>query len=119
MTTEEIHQTLKEFSEKYKLKQEAIDSCMKAMEHCIADDSDGLGGFSIDEIRLEFMQHDLIFEHYLYNIIFVKTKIGLYQNKENPDYVKRLKPIGYYELDTNMEGDSFDDWLIIDVKKGK
>ncbi|MFK7979493.1 MAG: hypothetical protein AB8G86_05900 [Saprospiraceae bacterium] len=105
------------FVEKYNLKEEAISSCNFAMKNCLKDDLKGLGGFTINEIRLEFISHKLIFEHYLYSKPFVKTRIGLYKAKENDVYIRNLEPIGYYELDTNLNGESFDDWLITDVEK--
>lgn len=111
---EELHIKLKEFSDKYEIKQEAMKSCLKAMTNCINDDPNGLRGFSIDEIRLEFAAQELIFEHYLYLIPFVKTRIELYKKIENRG---ESLPIGYYELDTDMKGYSFDDWLIINVEK--
>lgn len=83
---EELHIKLKEFSDKYEIKQEAMKSCLKAMSNCINDDPNGLGGFSIDEIRLEFAAQELIFEHYLYLIPFVKTRIELYKKIEESPY---------------------------------
>lgn len=117
MTIKDVENILSKFSEKHNLKKEALISCRVAMSNCVADDPEGLGGFRIEEVRLEFVQQEMIFEHYFYNTPFVKTRIGLYKNEENEIYVRNLEPIGYYELDTDLEGESFDDWLIIDEEK--
>lgn len=114
---EEINKVLIEFSKKYNLQEKAIKSCQSIMQSCIDDDVTSLGGFSIYEIRLEYIGQQLIFDHFLHNMTFVKTRIGLYKKKENNDYVRNLEPIGYYELDTDIEGEFFDDWLSIDLEK--
>jgi hypothetical protein len=98
---EELQVKLMEFSDKFELKQNALESCLESMKNCINDNVNGLGGFSIDELRLEFIEQNLVFEHYVYNVPFIKTKIGLYMKEENKIYVRNLKPIGYYELDTD------------------
>lgn len=120
MTLNQIKNTLTDFSKKNNLQQKALKSCQVAMLNCIEDDIDGLGGlggFKIEEIRLEFIRQEVIFEHYSNNTPFVKTRIGLYKNIENDIYFRNLEPVGYYELDTNLDGESFDDWLIIDKEK--
>ena len=112
-----IEKELKSFVEKYNLKEEAISSCKIAMENCLKDDIDGMGGFLIEDIRLEFVSYKLIFEHYFFSTSFVKTKIGLYKIEENDIYIRNLEPIGYYELDTYLNGESFDDWLVTTKQK--
>jgi len=119
MSLEKTNKTLIEFSDKHNLKQEAMKSCQIAMFNCILNDVDGLGGFKLTEIHLEFIKQDLIFQHYLSETPFIKTRIGLYKKEENDIYLRNLEPIGYYELDSDANGESFDDWLIIEVEKNK
>lgn len=117
MLIEDLQNILNGFSDKHDLKQKAITSCMKAMNNSFNEDITAFGGFSIDEIRLEFVKQEFRFEHYFRETPYVKTRIGLYKKKENAVYIRNLEPIGYYELDTDLSGDSFDDWLIVDVEK--
>jgi len=117
MILSEIENRLKDFSEKHNLKREAFVSCRIAISNCLEENLNGLGGFKLDEIRLEFVRHEMIFEHYVYKTPFIKTRIGIYKKEENDVYVRDLEPVGYYELDTDINGTSFDDWLIIDQEK--
>ena len=113
----ETSKILADFVLKYNLKVEAMRLCKVAMSNCLEDDPSGLGDFGINEIMLDFSKHTLIFEHYLYKSPFVKTEIGLYKTEINEVYMKNHEPIGYYQLDTNLNGEHFDDWLIIDEEK--
>ena len=115
---EGVKKALNEFARKYNLEEEAKKGCLISMQNCITDfGEEGLGGFSIDEIRLEFIRHELIFEHYFRHTPFIKTRIGIYKKEENDSYFRNLELIGTYDLDTYMNGESFDDWLSIDEEK--
>lgn len=113
----DIQKQLAEFVQKYNLKEEAIKLCRIAMTNCVEEDIVGLRGFRIEEIRLEFVRHELVFEHYFYNTPFIKTRIGLYKKKENEAWIRNLEPIGSYDLWTNLNGDAIDDFLIVDAEK--
>ena len=117
MEKEKIIKSLKEFTHRYDLKNKAVESCKVYMTNCLKEDEEGIGGFALDELKLDFVRFDLIFDHYLYGIPFVKTRIGIYKKEEDDVYVRGHESIGYYELDTDMEGESLDDWLVIDAEK--
>lgn len=114
---QKLTQTLDDFCLKHSLKEEAERHCRVAMTNCIEDDNNGLGGFSLDEIKLDFVKHELVFRHYLHGTPFVKTEIGLYKTEPDEVYIRDHEPIGYYQLDTDLNGEHFDDWLIIDEEK--
>ena len=117
MSLEEIKKQLKEFSGKHGLIQNAYDGCLTFMKNSLEDDREVLGGFSIDEIQLECLRQEFIFNDYLRPTPFLRTRIGIYKKEENGGSIHDLESIGYYDLDTNMEGESVDDWLIIDGEK--
>ncbi len=112
-----ISQILDDFVLQYNLKDEAIRHCRIAMMNSLEDDLAELGGFGLDEIKLDFKSHTFIFEHNFFPTPFIKTEIGLYKTVVDEIYVGNHEPIGYYQLDTDLEGKHFDDWLIIDEEK--
>ena len=113
----DITQILVDFSLKHRLKYEAIRACNVAMSNCIEEDDSGLGGFNIKEIKLDFVKHELIFEHFFFHTPYIKTEIGLYKKEPDESYMRDHELIGYYQLDTDLKGEHFDDWLIIDEEK--
>ncbi|MDH5379727.1 MAG: hypothetical protein OEW75_02680 [Cyclobacteriaceae bacterium] len=117
MELEEINKYLNDFSDKYDLINEAIKSCKIAMNNCFKDDKEGLGGFSIDEIILLFDHQEVVFKHSFRSTPIVKTQIGLYKKEKDEVYLEGHEPIGYYILDCDSSGETFDDWLIISEEK--
>lgn len=112
-----IPQILDDFVLQYNLKDEAVRRCMVAMTNCLEDDPAGLSGFGLNEIKFDFKSHTFIFEHHFYPTPFIKTEIGIYKTVVDEIYVGNHEPIGYYQLDTDLEGNHFDDWLIINEEK--
>ena len=66
------------------------------------------------------MFHPLVFEHeyMLNNQSLIRTRLNLY---EKVNYVPEVFEwaIGYYDLDTDMNGECLDDWLVITDEKAK
>lgn len=112
-----ISQILDDFVLQYNLKDEAVRRCMVAMTNCLEDDPAGLSGFGLNEIKLDFKSHTFIFEHNFFPTPFIKTEIRLFKTVVDEIYVGNHEPIGYYQLDTDLEGNHFDDWLIINEEK--
>ena len=63
MELDKTNEFLNAFSDKYDLINEAIKSCQIAMNNCLKEDQEGLGGFSIDEIILLFDHQEVVFNH--------------------------------------------------------
>ncbi len=114
MTTHDVNKFLKDFVKKYDLKQRAIISCKTSLSNCFNDNPNELKGYSLDEICLKFIKHELIFEQTNGISPFVRTRIGLFDSEEIETYNLHHKSIGYYDLDLDINGKSIDDWLIID-----
>lgn len=117
MNLEEIEKVLIDFSTRHNLKQKAKEMCLLCMTNALKDDPKTLGGFNLEEIRLNFVEHELIFDHSFYNTPFVKTQIGLYKTESNDIYVGGYERIGAYFLDTDINGEHFDDWLLVEEEK--
>lgn len=117
MSPENIVQQLAAFSQSHHLKEEAMNGCRTSMQNCIADDPEGLGGFEIDELKLIYLGQRLIVDSFYKQMPFLKIEIGIFKKEENEIYVEGHERIGYYEYDVELNGESFDDWLIIREEK--
>jgi len=116
MTFQNITTFLQEFSRQHQLKKEAFKSCEEVFKNCSQQD---LGGFTRNEILVNFSSHYFIFDHN-YNhqkFPFVRTRLYLYDKATYSPSFKST--IGYYDLDTSMDGEHFDDWLVITEEKQK
>lgn len=115
MTNQELESLLKEKCTAFDLKQKAFDSLLHIFTN-YSNDKDFLDGYTQDEIKP-------IFERFEYHIDrrnnspIIRTRIRLYiENKDNV-WLESIEPIGYYDFDTDLNGEVLDDWLIIDEEK--
>lgn len=113
MTHQELEILLKERANSLDLKKIAFEN----LDKIFIENSEVkgfLGGFGKEEIITAFDYFDYRVDG-RNNKSLIITKIGLYV--ENGNYVDKLQPIGYYELETNLDGDLIDDWLVISKEK--
>lgn len=115
MIANELEIEFIEICERQNLKQQATDLLGKI----IADPSNNdtisyLRGYDIREIKCVFDGFRL---HTLDRFLGTRilTRIGLYI--ENKIWVGNLEPIGYYELETNMDGEILDDYFVMEKEK--
>ena len=114
MNPDEIKLYLNDFSNKHNLIEYAKESSTVSIKELIKDGgSKELGTYAIGDLVLAFDYQSFIFNDYLRKTPWIRTRIGIYVNDPDNNWVKGLKPIGYYELDTDVKGEHFDDWLII------
>lgn len=113
MTDQELEILLTERVKTFELKKTAFNTLDKILSDN-SDDKDFLCGFGQNEIKL-------VFDRFEYHIdrrhggSIVRTRIGLYVESQN--WLDNLEPIGYYELETNLNGEIVDDWFVIEKEK--
>jgi len=81
-----------------------------------SNDKKFLCGFERSEIKLAFDR----FEFQIGNrkgISCIKTRIGLYVTDKTKVWLDNMEPIGYYELETDVNGDVLDDFFVIEKEK--
>lgn len=112
---------LAELSSKFNLKSSSISSCQMAVDEYLSEiEADEEKYFSKVDIKLNFDFQSLVFDHHFDIQPFIKTRIGIFAKDDSGAWDDNLKPVGYYEMETDMEGKNFDDLLVIDlVKKGE
>lgn len=114
-------------SEKYSLIDESIESCKKIIFGGEIDINEYLSlknvdkeNFTLDDIIISFYSQSLIFKNKTYedlglNEIFplIETRIKLFTTKNliSDDY---LLEIGYYRLLSEMNGECFDDFFVLE-----
>jgi len=113
MTDQELEALLIDRVNTFELKKSAFNTlCAILLEN--SDNEDFLRGFEQNEIKA-------IFDKFEYQInrqhggSIIKTRIELYV--ENQNWHDNIEPIGYYELESNLNGEILDDRLIIDKEK--
>jgi hypothetical protein len=117
-----IQQKLREFSDKLDLVNQARQSCSNVITKLVNEDKGDLetiGGFDPSELIYEFKDQTFVFNSYLTDTPFIQTQIGIYINDPEKVWVRGLKPVGTYELDTNLDGEHIDDWLWFDKTKNE
>ena len=113
MTDQEIDILLTERVKMFDLKKTAFETLYKILSEN-SGDKDFLCGFEQDEIKpvLDRFEYHIDRRH---GGSIIRTRIGLYV--ENQNWLGDLEPIGYYELETNLNGEVVDDWFVIEKEK--
>lgn len=114
MNINHITDFLREFSQKHHLKQEAIESCQECLKNCTEKE---LGGYSPDEVLIKYNRQTFIFDSNKFNYDFPYIRTRLYLHEKATYTNSWQATIGYYDLDTDMNGKHFDDWLVITEEK--
>jgi hypothetical protein len=113
MTDQELEILLTERVKTFDLKKTAFDT-LNEIFSVHSDDKDFLCGFEKNEIKA-------VFDGFEYQVdrrhggSIITTRIGLYV--ENQNWLDNLEPIGYYERETNLNGEVDDDWFVIEKEK--
>lgn len=113
MTDQELEILLTERAKTCDFKKTAFETLNEIfLEH--SNEKDFLCGFEQNEIKPVFDR----FEYHTdrrHGGSIIRTRIGLYV--ENQNWIDNLEPIGYYELETNLNGEVVDDWFVIEKEK--
>jgi hypothetical protein len=113
MTVQELETLLTEKVMTLDLKKQAFDALDKIFQEN-ATDKNFLCGFEQNEIKAKFDR----FEYQIgrrHGGSIIRTRIALYV--ESLNWLDNLEPIGYYELETNLNGEVLDDWFVIENEK--
>lgn len=111
MTPQELEILLTERVRIFDLRQKAFESLHKIL----SEDSDELtGGFAPHEITFLFDGYQYLIKQ-RYSESIIRAKIGLYV--ENEMYPDNLEPIGYYDLEMDLDGEIVDDSFVIEKEK--
>ena len=113
MTDQELEALLVERVKIFDLKKIAFESLENILLENLHN-KDFIGGFDQSEIIIAFDGFDYKIDR-RYSGSIIRAKIGLYV--ESLCYLDNKEPIGYYELETNLNGEIVDDWFIIEKKK--
>lgn len=110
MELKQTHKILNDFSTRHQLINRALDGCKVALDNLNKEDGgrSELRGHYPNELILQFDKQSLIFKSGKTNTPFIRTEIGIYV-KSNQSL-----PLGKYSLDTNLNNEDIDDWLIVD-----
>jgi len=121
MTVSEIKVMLDAFSTQHGLIEKAIKGCKKVIDYLIEEDQknkkDSLGGFSKEEIILEYDHQKLLFNDCYEQFPLIIVQIGLYIKDLENIFLRNLEPIGYYQLYVDSDGEIIDDVFTIDKEK--
>ncbi|MGE8526244.1 hypothetical protein [Chryseobacterium rhizosphaerae] len=111
MTAQELELLLSARVQTFDLKKTAFETLHKILSE---NPEDTVGGFELNEITLQFDGYQYLVNK-RYSGPIIRTRIGLYV--KNEIYLGDLEPIGYYELETDLDGEIIDDWFIIESEK--
>lgn len=113
MTDQELEALLTERVKTFDLKKTAFDTLNKIFSDN-SDNEDFLGGFIQNEIITKFDRFEYQIDR-RHGGSIIRARIGLYVESQN--WLDNIEPIGYYELETNLNGDIEDDWFVIENEK--
>ena len=116
---EKLIATTKDFD----LVAEALRSCKRSLHNCAEEDSDvgetPLSGWEMDEIVLNFDKSVVVLEHSFWEFPYFDTQIGLYVKDDSGAFLNDLDRIGSYNYYTLIDGECFDDSLVISLGKNE
>jgi len=116
MTAQELEILLIDKSKSMDLKQKAFDTLGKILSDSSGDGEDFFGGFDRAEIKAAFDKFEYQIDNRRFGAV-IRTKIGLYVEDTRNVWPDNLKPIGYYELETDFNGKIIDDYFVIEKEK--
>jgi hypothetical protein len=115
MTAKELEIQLTERCISLDLKKKAFDNFEETLSNIEGNDPENnLSGFDKSEIKA-------VFNRFTFQVGregvegIIRTSIGLYDQKDLLN--NWFDPIGYYDLDTDFNGDIVDDWFVIEREK--
>lgn len=110
MELERTQKILNDFSAKHQLTNRAVDGCKVALDNLIKEDGglSELKGHYPNELILQFDKQSLFFKSSKTDTPFIRTEIGIYVSSN------QSLPLGKYSLDTNLNNEDIEEWLIID-----
>lgn len=109
--------TLKAQAVAQNLRERAFDGCRQWIRDGTEEGTDGLGGWSAEEIEVHFDSCSVVFDHAILSYPYVDTRLGLYVRDGTGFYSRDLRPIGYYRLITFLDGRVDDDYFVIEMNK--
>lgn len=108
MNAQELEAILTEKVKTFDLEKKAFETLHQILSE---DPEELIGGFVRHEITLLFDGYQFLIQK-RYSDPIIRTRIGLYV--ENKMFLDNVEPIGYYDLETDLNGEILDDWLVID-----
>ncbi|UKB80328.1 hypothetical protein [Chryseobacterium sp. MEBOG07] len=111
MTVQELETLLTERVKTFDIKKKAFDTLHQILSK---DPEELIGGFTRDEITLLFEGYQYLIEQ-RYSGPIIRVRIGLHVYNEM--YLGNLAPIGYYDLEMDLDGEIVDDWFVIEKEK--
>jgi hypothetical protein len=115
MTNQELEIVLTERVIMLDLKKAAFDTLEKIFLENEAN-KDFLCGFERCEIKAIFDRFEYQVERRDRDPI-IRTRIRLYVDDKSQVWFDNMEPIGYYELETDLNGKIVDDWFVIEKEK--
>lgn len=113
MTEQELEILLSKRAKTFDLKKNAFETLNKIfLEH--TNDRDFWGSFQQVDIKPIFERFEYHIDRQHHDSV-IKTRIGLYI--ENQNWTDNLEPIGYYELESNLNGEVVDNSFVIEKEK--
>jgi hypothetical protein len=116
-TDQELEKILIERCEILGLKKKAFDILDAIFSDNSNDEEEGFWcGFDKTEIKKEFETYNFKIERKYWQSI-IRTRIVLFIDDKNKVWRDNLEPIGYFELETDFNGNIEDDWFVIEKEK--
>jgi hypothetical protein len=116
MNPEQMTSWLKDFVLKYDLTNRATKNCWKAIHELLEEngsDAEMMKAWGVERFEIHLDRNSLVFEHDWYETPWVDTKVGIYVRDDDSCWLRGLIPLGYYSLETTLDGVVRDDWFVL------
>jgi Uma2 family endonuclease len=90
-------------------RQQLIDRAMENCEHWFTNDSGEIDGWISRDLEKQFSAHTLVFKRADWDLIYIDTRIKLLASDG--------REIGHYRLITTLDGETDDNYLVIEISK--
>jgi len=114
MDLQDISRLFNNLSQQHQLIDKAMSNAKEVLIDLIHKDDGSLihiNTLEQENILYAFNKQSYIFQRFESTVSFIRTEIGIYHKDRNNSLSVRM-PVGIYELDTTLEGEVMDDWLI-------
>ena len=108
-----IAQRLQQFVDQHQIVQDALKTCREIVKRFLKGDPNYLKGLQPHQLHYAAERQMLIFQSEVADTPLLRTRINIYLHKDYADdYYSADEVLAYYDRDTNVHGEYYDEWLI-------
>jgi hypothetical protein len=105
LTQKEVIEYLLDVTSRHKLVEHAMESC----DAWFINEGGTIAGWISQDLEKQFFSHTLVFQRSDWDLVYIDTRLKL--------LAANGREVGHYRLISTMDGETDDDYLVLDLSK--